>query len=289
MYCFEGRYSIQTAEGTNAGCASCEGGLQRNLAGTSCVPCPEGRFSNPGEQCSFCSPGKQPSEDKAACISCDEIGDTLYSRTGISCESCPPGRQPGPGWEARDNATEHPEIIFLGNGTACVDCPAGKQSPHGGPCTSCSGNTYSHGGADSPLCLECDAGSVAVVDHSRCTCKIGMYNISYGLVLCIEDGWEPDIFESEEYDGLRAAYRSGDTCARCPSCLDCSKHDEPPVPPDVLAHVLAGGERAKQHLVALLVENRRTSQTEALSDHALASYQLELCPQGIDLCNQART
>ena len=103
----------------------------------------------------------------------------------------------------------------------CGDCPAGTSSTDGGPCLVCSGNTFSPAG--SSACFPCPGNSIAVMDHSRCTCQLGSYNMSYGLILCVEQSWDSEAFAAAGYDQMRADFGASAECTVCPACLDCSE------------------------------------------------------------------
>eukprot|EP01052_Picozoa_sp_SAG31_P014269 SAG31_NODE_879_length_11292_cov_49.116680_8_plen_1795_part_00 len=148
----------------------------------------------------------------------------------------------------------------------CVPCPAGKVSL-GGVCVQCTGNTYAPSGARD--CVDCPGNSIPVNDHSHCTCQIGHYNLSYGLIVCVEQSWTTDsVVTSPEYAGMRTDWAADVKCTACPPCIQCDAHDELPVPSKSIQKALAS-TTPKEALIELLIARHQNSQTEIVSQAKL--------------------
>eukprot|EP01045_Picozoa_sp_COSAG04_P006799 COSAG04_NODE_341_length_16294_cov_8.682618_14_plen_2365_part_00 len=132
--------------GVQRDCTPCTTGNVSSTGGF-CQPCGEpGKVTNAGQTfCQSCGPGKAPSDDRSACVSCVFSN---YSAFGIECSEC-----------------EEPNVVNEDR-TSCSACPAGKgPSSARMSCEACVGTTYSTIGQ----CQECAAPNIVDGDHLSCS------------------------------------------------------------------------------------------------------------------------
>jgi hypothetical protein len=129
---------------------------------------------DPGWSCAF-------RDHSTFCTPCaaNEIGTN-----GLECSACAPGRAP--------------DALH----SACLMCPLGEYS-WTGFCLHCAAGKQST--TDRGSCVSCPSDQDSDAGASRCRCKAGYYNATFGVVSC--PGNSPQLTSSK--------------CQRCGSCLDC--------------------------------------------------------------------
>lgn len=163
-------YSGTPAAPDSIVCTICPAGTYRNMnePGNSCLPCPQGTFSNSGAQslasCTACTIGTYGgTAGVAACTNCGagyygkKTGGTSQSD---GCDACPKGT-----WSAAVAPT---------SSSACQNCDAGKYSVTlaatvSTTCISCDAGTFS-GAAGASVCANCATNTFAAsAGASACT------------------------------------------------------------------------------------------------------------------------
>eukprot|EP00049_Salpingoeca_infusionum_P011669 m.203771 g.203771 ORF g.203771 m.203771 type:complete len:1062 (-) comp14997_c0_seq1:400-3585(-) len=187
--------------------AGCPAGSELNdgvCVGTTntleCIPCGPGKFSSVDDAvfCSYCPPGRTPSEDALLCLLCPEgsvstvgictecTGNNVTDAAQRECVLCDDGE------EAVDNAqcVSCSDNEFSTNGDACAVCSDGtRPSATQGTCEPCEGNTVGTGG----LCsTQCGSGQEPNSARTACvSCATGFVSNGTLCVQC-EDGTQPD-------------------------------------------------------------------------------------------------
>jgi len=150
-----------------------------NRTNSTCVPCPEGRFTNPdkGMNCSeFCDAGFCPFVDN--CTACGR-GTFNDKDNATECSSCPPGSVAA--WGATNCSMCSPGFTNNTVSSLCGECLAGTFNPvEGGTCLPCDPGQYSDQGSTG--CLDCPKGSYSAMEGTPvCTpCGPGRYNPEVG-------------------------------------------------------------------------------------------------------------
>jgi hypothetical protein len=135
-------------------------------------PCDPGWSCAHYDHSTFCTP-----------CAANEIGTD-----GLECTACTPGRAP--------NLDQ----------SACTYCSAGQQSTVG-ICDTCPAGKVSFGNSDSLGCQSCPDSQEPAARASKCRCKAGYYNVTFGVASCPGDG--------------SASQLTGTDCQPCSACLDC--------------------------------------------------------------------
>jgi hypothetical protein len=162
-------YSGTRAAPASIVCTICPAGTYRDMnePGDSCLPCPQGTFSNSGAQslasCTACTIGTYG--DTTGVAACTDCGAGYYGKKtgGTSksdgCDACPKGT-----WSAAVAPT---------SSSACQNCDAGKYS-------------VTLAATVSTTCISCDAGTFSgAAGASACTnCLAGFYAASTGAIAC---------------------------------------------------------------------------------------------------------
>lgn len=134
-----------------------------------CTPCVAGKYraaTQKTDTCTICPVGKYASLGEA------------------SCQQCASDRVTGDALGA---------AISTPGATQCIKCPSGKGPVGGTSCASCTGSSFSDGGA----CRPCAVGKVPLPSragcescapgmntrHGKCVCDSGYFNRSFGLVV----------------------------------------------------------------------------------------------------------
>eukprot|EP01043_Picozoa_sp_COSAG02_P074134 COSAG02_NODE_14705_length_1245_cov_0.808901_2_plen_343_part_01 len=243
--------SSQGQAGSLGWCEPCPPGTAPNTAGTQCVDCAFGKYSDDGTSCQACLPGEQPNcgDDDAqiewqpnavdatevyeahgayavgttgvGCASCeacvDVVGASGYSTGGQQCLTCGNGKQPNADRSGCDDCGPGE----YSNGSGCSACGAGTQpSTDKGSCESCAfigDNKYSPGGEAS--CLECETGTQPNTERSSCEdCgAIGDGFISATGAACVQcaAGTAPDDSRGQCIPCLAGEASTGAECVPC--------------------------------------------------------------------------
>ena len=120
---------------TDNRCQKCEAGLQPNMRGDRCVPCPAGYAGTAGS-CYMCAEGKVSSETGTNCEVCSAGSQPTKFANGsaaTACGTCPAGSAGSNGYCAACGDGRQPNI----ESTSCENCGENRVSMNGAPCEPC--------------------------------------------------------------------------------------------------------------------------------------------------------
>ncbi len=120
---------------TNTACIQCKNGYR--LVDSTCIACPNGKYSDNGKECKYCEIGYWPNDDKTACVECpkgyicnqdtqvkcsENTAPTLENGSHI-CAPCPEGSYCKDGVE--EKCSDKFKNCEICNGTGCTKCAEG--------------------------------------------------------------------------------------------------------------------------------------------------------------------
>lgn len=242
---------------TSRSCKPCAAGTYSNF--TNCIQCAPGSFSSfQSAQCQQCRPGTMSTVQADACVDC---GPGTYARnSGLSvCDLCSPGTFQNISGQNDCLPCDYDTYSVMNKSATCVRCPSGSVAQPGQTvCLQCEGGKYATLNHE---CQSCSAGTRSVAGSTVCTaCEPGQYSDA-GTVNCTE--CEPGKFLGQGYaectvcspglytnqSGMFACYECGSGSVSWPNatgCEVCLKGYEPrqneckPCDPNYFSNITGG-------------------------------------------------
>ena len=170
-------------------CEQCPDGKYADTDNHMCKDCPRGEYSTKGETCKNCPSGKyQDISSQSACVECPEGQFNPGPAAAVTCLGCPDGQfqsQKGQGGCNKCPAGKYSSLDTDLRTIQCTSCAKGQYNSGDGAssCIACPVGKFSNTTA-STSCTNCEAGTVANKDKSKCdVCKIGTFAVS-GQAAC---------------------------------------------------------------------------------------------------------